>query len=103
MRRAEVYLHGVLAGHILEKNSTNYSLTYLANYEGNPISQTLPVKETPYFFNSFPSYFDGLLPEGYQLNILLKTRKIDAQDYMSQLLAISDDFAGAVSLLECEL
>ncbi len=42
----------------------------------------------------FPPFFDGLLPEGYQLEGLLKFGKFDRNDLFSQLMAIGEDMVG---------
>ncbi len=77
-----------------------YRLTYLPDYKGQGISLTLPVRALPYEFDSFPAFFDGLLPEGMQLDALLRQRKIDQSDCMAQLAAVGDDLVGAVTVSE---
>ncbi|MFW5877858.1 MAG: HipA N-terminal domain-containing protein, partial [bacterium] len=44
--------------------------------------------------------FEGLLPEGIQLEGLLKFNKIDRNDLFSQLMAVGDDMVGAVTVKE---
>jgi serine/threonine-protein kinase HipA len=66
----------------------------------NPVSLTMPVKFKEFSFNSFPPFFDGLLPEGIQLDGLLRFKKIDKDDYFSQLVAAGADLVGAVSVEE---
>lgn len=83
----------------LEKNH-HYRLTYLKEYSGSGISLTLPVQDTPYEFESFPAFFDGLLPEGIQLEALLRQKKIDHNDCMAQLAAVGEDLVGAVTVSE---
>ena len=101
MRKAKVYMHNKLAGYLteIEKNK-KYKFTYDDNYNGNPISLTMPVEFKDFNFNSFPSFFDGLLPEGIQLDGLLRFNKIDKDDYFSQLIATGADLVGAVSVEE---
>jgi serine/threonine-protein kinase HipA len=72
----------------------------LSAYDGPPISRALPIRLSEYTFDRFPPFFDGLLPEGTQLDYLLKSMKIDAHDYFSQLIGIGDDFVGAISIKE---
>ncbi len=79
---------------------THYRLTYLPDYKGSGISLTLPVRPAPYDFDEFPPFFDGLLPEGMQLDALLRHKKIDYYDCMSQLAAVGDDLVGAVTVSE---
>ena len=51
-------------------------------------------------FDSFPPFFDGLLPEGYQLEGLLKIGKVDRNDFFAQLMAVGDDLVGNVTVKE---
>jgi len=99
-RRAIVYVDGERAGVFteLEKNQ-HYTLCYDENYTGAPISLTLPRRRDPYNFRSFPPFFDGLLPEGVQLEALLRSRKIDKDDAWAQLLAVGSDLVGNVTVL----
>ncbi|MCK5210342.1 MAG: HipA N-terminal domain-containing protein, partial [Cyclobacteriaceae bacterium] len=53
-----------------------------------------------YTFTSFPPFFEGLLPEGIQLEGLLKLNKIDRNDLFSQLISVGDDVVGAVTVKE---
>ena len=101
MRTAKVYMHNKLAGYLteIEKNK-KYKFSYDEKYKGNPISLAMPVEIKEYNFNSFPPFFDGLLPEGIQLDGLLRIKKIDKDDYFSQLMATGADLVGAVSVEE---
>ena len=100
MRKIEVLLNGLTAGELYEHARDNYTFTYCDGYGGSPISRTMPVRQKDFHYDHFPSFFDGLLPEGQQLNYLLKSKKIDEHDYFSQLLEIGDDFVGAISIKE---
>jgi serine/threonine-protein kinase HipA len=99
MRRAEVYMHGVRAGTLEEiEKGKKYSFLYDQAYIGEPISLTMPVSAEPYEFDKFPPFFEGLLPEGNQLEGLLRVRKIDKDDWFSQLVAVGEDVVGAVTV-----
>jgi len=101
MRKARVYVKGIEAGILSELvQGKDYEFEYLEGYEGLEISRTMPTKQKVYTFKSFPPFFDGLLPEGIQLEGLLKIRKIDRSDYFSQLIAIGEDTVGAVTVKE---
>ena len=101
MRKAEVCMHGIPAG-VLEETEEGkaYHFSYLEEYDGPPISLTMPVEKKDFFFENFPPFFDGLLPEGLLLEGLLKQRKIDKHDYLSQIIAVGNDLVGAVTVRE---
>ena len=86
MRKAKVFVKGVEAGTLTEIiKGKEYVFEYIDGYKGLEVSRTMPTKEKVYKFDIFPPFFDGLLPEGIQLEGLLKLKKIDKYDYFSQL------------------
>jgi len=101
MRRLEIFVHGKSAG-ILEESTPGaaYRFVYQEAYDGAPVSLRMPVAGRIFVFDRFPPFFDGLLPEGIQLESLLHLRKIDRDDLMSQLTAVGRDMVGAVTALE---
>ncbi len=101
MRKAKIFVKGLEAGTLTEVNRDNeYVFEYLDKYEGLEISRTMPSDVRVYKFNKFPPFFDGLLPEGIQLEGLLKIRKIDKNDFFSQLIAVGDDLIGVITVKE---
>jgi len=101
MRKAKVFVKGVNAGTLTElKQGKEYEFEYLDGYNGLEVSRTMPAKVKVYKFDEFPPFFDGLLPEGIQLEGLLKIKKIDKNDYFSQLLAVGEDMVGVVTVKE---
>ena len=101
MRRAKVYVKGIEAGALTEvEKGKVYLFEYLEEYNGLEVSRTMPIKGKSFKFNRFPPFFDGLLPEGIQLEGLLKIKKIDKNDYFSQLMAVGEDMVGAVTVKE---
>ncbi|MDP7028192.1 MAG: HipA N-terminal domain-containing protein [Candidatus Marinimicrobia bacterium] len=103
MKKALVKIHNIRAGILTENSETQYMFQYDVDYDGEPISLALPIRDIPYKFNAFPPFFDGLLPEGIQLDGLLKVNKIDKTDYFSQLLAAGADLVGAVTIEEMDI
>lgn len=100
MRTADVFVHDHPAGRLVEEAPGRaYTFAYAPGYDGPPVSLTMPVREAPYRFDRFPPFFDGLLPEGWQLEALLKRAKLDRHDRMGQLLAVGADTIGAVTVL----
>lgn len=101
MRKAKIYVKGVEAGTLTEvRQGKEYLFEYLDRYDGLEVSRTMPKNIKVYKFDEFPPFFDGLLPEGIQLEGLLKIKKIDKKDYFSQLVAVGDEMVGVVTLKE---
>jgi serine/threonine-protein kinase HipA len=98
MQRANVFVNNQLAGTLSAESPNQYRFEYLPGYSGDPISLTMPVREQLYVFEKFPAFFDGLLPEGSQLEALLRQKKIDRSDFFNQLLAVGEDLVGAVTV-----
>jgi serine/threonine-protein kinase HipA len=98
IRCAEVYQSGELAGYLQEQLDRTWVFAYEGNYEGIPVSLTLPVRREPYSFKGFPPVFEGLLPEGPQLEALLKTHKIDRHDAFTQLVIVGEDLVGSLTV-----
>jgi serine/threonine-protein kinase HipA len=101
VRSARVYVNGQPAAVLQELTpGKRYAVRYDEGYAGPPVSLTMPVSTREYKFGTFPSFFEGLLPEGDMLESLLRQRKIDASDYFSQLLAVGHEMVGAVTVEE---
>lgn len=98
MRSAEIRLHGTRAGVLKELDNGHCQFQYDFEYAGAPVSLTMPVQPEPYDFDTFPPFFDGLLPEGLMLDALLRQLKIDRKDTFSQLCAVGKDLVGAVTV-----
>ena len=95
---AEVYQCDKLAGYLQEDRDGLWRFTYKDDYEGSPVSLTLPIRKEPYTFEDFPPVFEGLLPEGPQLEALLKKHKIDRHDAFTQLITGGTDLVGSLSV-----
>lgn len=101
MRKAKVFVNGIEAGTLTEtKKGKAYVFEYLDGYDGLEISRTMMSDKKIYNFEKFPSFFEGLLPEGIQLDGLLKIKKIDRDDYFSQLIAVGTDLVGVITVDE---
>ena len=101
MRKAKVFVNNSEAGTLTEVNfRKRYRFEYLPGYSGAPVSLTMSDKNRIYQIDAFPPFFDGLLPEGFQLDGLLRYGKIDHNDQYSQLIAIGADMVGNVTIKE---
>jgi serine/threonine-protein kinase HipA len=98
-RKAQIFVQDVLCG-ILEEvqKGKKYKFTYLENYNGPPVSLTMPVTDKEFTFESFPAFFDGVLPEGMMLEGLLKQAKLDRNDFFGQLIVVGNELVGAVTV-----
>ena len=101
MRRAEIKIQDTTAG-ILTQDENGYHFMYDSAYLKNenqiPVSLTLPLQETPFTSKVLFPFFDGLIPEGWLLDIAEKNWKLNPRDRMGLLLACCKDCIGAVSV-----
>ena len=105
MRQGKVYYKDSFAGIITEnENGFNfkYNEDYLLQENAKPVSLTLPLREDKYESSVMFSFFDGLIPEGWLLDIAEKNWKLDERDRMGLLLAFCKDCIGAVSVVPDE-
>ncbi len=100
MRKASITVNGSKAGTLEELEGKKYQFTYLNDYQGAPVSLTMPLTNKIYDFDVFPPFFEGLLPEGIMLEALLRKYKIDRNDYFGQLIIVGQDVVGAVTIEE---
>lgn len=103
MKKAKIYYKHLLAGNLVEDEhgfTFTYDTNYLQSPESRPISLTLPLRAEPYKSDMLFPFFDGLIPEGWLLNIAQEHWKIDPRDRMALLVACCKDCIGAVSVIE---
>ena len=103
MKRAHVYYKDVFAGQLTEDENGftfQYDSDYVALSSACPVSLTLPIRTLPYQSEVLFPFFDGLIPEGWLLDIAQENWKINVHDRMSLLLACCKDCIGAVSIVE---
>ena len=99
-RNATICQQGRLAGHLRSAESGGWVFTYEGGYYGPPVSLTLPVRAESYEFSGFPAFLEGLLPEGPQLEALLRKHKIDRHDGFRQLVTVGEDLIGSLTVRE---
>jgi serine/threonine-protein kinase HipA len=101
-RRGKVFVESNFAG-IIEQREGLYSFTYEPAYlktaGAKPVSLTLPLRSEPYEQKTMIPFFDGLIPEGWLLNIITDNWKISPRDRMSLLLLACRDCIGCVSVV----
>ncbi|MFI3294227.1 MAG: HipA N-terminal domain-containing protein [Rikenellaceae bacterium] len=102
MKQAQIYMYDKLAGVLTESDNGytfQYDTAYLSTSEAEAISLTMPLRSEPYVSNILFPFFDGLIPEGWLLDIAERSWKIDSRDRMSLLLACCKDCIGAVGVV----
>ena len=101
MRKAEIKIYDTTAGWLVEDENGyhfNYDSSYLNSSNPDPISLTLPLKVQPYTSKILFPFFDGLIPEGWLLDIAQNNWKLNPRDRMGLLMACCKDCIGAVSV-----
>jgi serine/threonine-protein kinase HipA len=101
MRKAAIKMDGVYAGLLTEDEQGyqfQYDHAYLAQPESRPVSLTLPLQAAPYTSKVLFPFFDGLIPEGWMLQIAEKNWKLHPRDRMGLLLVCCKDCIGAVTV-----
>ena len=99
-RKAIIRQHAIQAGHLAELAAGGWRFTYTTGYDGPSVSLALPVREEPWIFADFPPFLEGLLPEGPQLESILRKHKIDRGDCFSQLMIVGQDVVGSLTIEE---
>jgi serine/threonine-protein kinase HipA len=103
MRQAEIFYRDTLAGVLTETDDGEYEFTYDTQYvhyhSQDPITVTMPVSGKTYKDKRLFAFFEGLIPEGWLLEIASKSWKINRSDRMGLLLACCRNCIGAVSVL----
>jgi serine/threonine-protein kinase HipA len=105
MKQGFVYKKDKLAGLVWEDENGyffQYNKDYLLNPIHGEISKTLPLRLEPFTDKSMLPFFDGLIPEGWLLQIAIENWKLNPRDRMSLLLTLCQDCIGDVAILKNE-
>ena len=102
MRKARIYYQDKVAGILTETDEGEYVFRYEEDYiENHPddfITFSMPVSKFAYRDKRLFPFFEGLIPEGWLLDIASKSWKIKRDDRMGLLLACCKNCIGAVSV-----
>ena len=104
-RSAKVYFKEIFCGEIFETDSGytfEYDKKYLQIENVKAISCTIPLNEKPFESKTLFPFFDGLIPEGWLLDIAEINWKINYKDRLGLLLTCCRDCIGAVSIINNE-
>lgn len=103
MRQANIYRKDILAGVLTEEDGEyrfRYDELYLAQKDAQPVSLTLPLQTEAFVSPVLFPFFDGLIPEGWLLDIALRNTDISILDRMSLLLLCCKECIGSVSVVQ---
>lgn len=101
LRMANVYVQDSYAGQIRETDEGyefEYDEEYRQNKDALAVSLTLPVQEEPFKEKHLFSFFDGLIPEGWLLDVTINNWKIDRKDRFGLMLVTCKDCIGDVTI-----
>ncbi len=102
MRRGEVYYNEHLAGILTETDDGEYVFQYdpgyIREHSQEFITFKMPVTRKKYSDKRLFPFFEGLIPEGWLLEIASESWRINKNDRMGLLLACCQNCIGAVSV-----
>lgn len=105
MRKAQIFRKNQLAGVLTEDGGEYifaYDREYLASESAAAISLTMPLQKKAYRSPVLFPFFDGLIPEGWLLDVAIRNTDISVLDRMSLLLLCCKDCIGSVSVVAIE-
>lgn len=103
MKKGFVYKKDAFAGIIWEDENGyqfEYDKNYLENAKYGAISKTLPLRKEKYLSENMLPFFDGLIPEGWLLEIAIDNWKLDPRDRMNLLTKLCKNNIGDISILK---
>lgn len=100
-RKAGVYVQNCRAGWIEETENGyrfRYNAAYIDRRDAHAVSLTLPLRAEPFDSSILFPFFDGLIPEGWLLDIVSRNWKIHERDRFGLLLSACRDCIGDVRI-----
>ena len=102
MRKAAVYYHHDLAGILTETDEGQfefqYDTQYINQFPDQFLTFSMPVSHRIYQEKYLFSFFEGLIPEGWLLDVATDHYKVEPNDRMGLLLTCCENCIGAVSV-----
>ena len=101
-KTAKVFYDTQLAGQVSETDEGyefSYDEAYLKAAKPMPVSLTLPLTSIKYTSKVLFPFFDGLIPEGWLLDLTVNYWKLNPNDRFKLLLAACRDTIGAVTII----
>lgn len=107
MRQGKVFYKDIFAGIVSETDDGEYTFayepSYIEQYPTQFLTFSMPVKDNIYRDRRLFPFFEGLIPEGWLLDIASDNWKINKNDRMGLLLACCKNCIGAVSVEPLDL
>ena len=104
-RQAAVCVRGRQAG-VIRETDEGYTFAYDADYlsgeQALPVSLTLPLTAEEYTSAVLFPFFDGLIPEGWLLDVASRNWKLDKNDRFGLLMVCCRDCIGDVAIREVQ-
>lgn len=102
-RTAYVYVRNEYAGVLYETDEGyvfQYDTGYILKENASVVSLTLPLQKEEFKSKILFPFFDGLIPEGWLLNVVTDNWKLNPKDRFGILLVACKDSVGDVSIRE---
>ena len=103
LRKGYVYVQDRYAGLIEETDSGfcfTYDHEYILDESSVAVSLTLPLRSEAYESGYLFPFFDGLIPEGWLLETVIRNWKVSRNDRFGLLLCACRDCIGDVSVYD---
>lgn len=103
MKQGQIWIDNKIAGILSETDdgyTFEYDRAYLNEHGVVPVALSLPLQKEPFESDYLFPFFDGLIPEGWLLDLAQKNWKLDPRDRMSLLLTTCRDCIGNISVRE---
>ncbi|MEI7787130.1 MAG: HipA N-terminal domain-containing protein [Chlorobiaceae bacterium] len=101
MKKAEIMYRDRVAGWLIQDEEGYhfcYDKAYMESNDPKAISLMLPLQAAAYTSKTMIPFFDGLIPEGWLLDVAQRNWKLDQRDRMGLLMSCCKDCIGAVSV-----
>ena len=96
-----IYINDIFAG-LLSETEFGYEFKYDEKYilldNSSPVSLTMPIQIEPFISKTLFPFFDGIIPEGWLLDVVVNNWKINKNDRFGILLVACNDCIGNVSV-----
>ena len=102
LRYGKVFVQDSFAGEIRETDEGyefEYDSAYIESDTAKPVSITLPLRGEKYESRYLFPFFDGLIPEGWLLDVTIQNWKLDGRDRFGLLLIACKDCIGDVHII----